>query len=149
MKSPLGNISLFGKTFLLLASTSVAVFVFVLLLATTGVFEHPGRVVFVTGGVVAFVSAVLFVGIWHFLLQPVSVLAQKLEQSGIARYESHDLTASRNRDVLARIEAKTAEFSRIAVAGELAIKRSEGIFSQIVSVSGECSEGVQNSVSLA
>jgi PAS domain S-box-containing protein len=138
MKSRPSHISLLCKTFLLLASVSVAAFVFVLLLATSGIFDRPDQVVFVTAGALTFVSIALLVGIWWFLLRPVSALAQKLEESGIDRHGSTDPTGLRNVDILTRIEDKTAELSQFALASELAAKRSEGIFSQIILASREC-----------
>jgi PAS domain S-box-containing protein len=132
------HISLFGKIFLLLTFAAVVAFVFVLLLTTTGIFERPGQVVFVTGGALIFVSVVLFIGIWRFLLRPLSALAQTLEQSDMDRHERADPTTIRSEDVLARIEDKMVELSQFAMASKLAIKHSEELHSQIMLASGEC-----------
>ena len=140
MKPSSRHFTIFGKTLILLVTVTVVAFVAVLVLASLGQLEQPTRIVLVVGAVLAFVSAGLFVGIWRFLLLPLSVLADKLDNSGVVRAKHHhDTTAivSDENDVLERIENKTVILNEVAEDSELAVKRAEAVFSQILSNSNE------------
>jgi PAS domain S-box-containing protein len=140
MKLRTRHIAVNGKIFLLLASVSIILFSGVVALATAGLFEQPLQVLVIVAGLLALMSAVIFVGIWLLVLRPVSGLADNFVRSrGDLSENPGDelLFRSGDTDIFKTIENRAKELVEVVQASELSVIRTKAVFAQIQSNSSD------------